>query len=461
MWPAIGLVLGIFSVGVFGQTTHVVQVGLEGSFYDPPTVAALEGDIVSFVFSGLIHGVTQSAFENPCVPLPGGFSSGIAGVGTNDSATPVWNLKITNVSEPIWYYCLISEPESHCEAGMVGAINAPAEMFDQFQSSAKAVTSTMSPTVTVILSGVGAFATNSPVPTTTFSVASDVTVTETPSFTPSPSPQTSSSTSTSSAPAATTTTKSAVSGAVIGGAVGGGVAIVAVALLAFCLLRRRKPAKRQSLAPYYETSERVNFPKVGFVTPQHTGGNGGGDRSPPVALRPSLPYDPYAGPASNPSAARSQDSMAIHRQQSTGAFSGSLNRDESMSTTHHGTMSPMPASDVDENGQQPLIVGAQSIPMGLPAGMETRSVRHADSRSEVLPPPMQQNERQRSPPIANVHEIAKEVAALLGPSMRSPPPGPPVSSADGVIAPRPVRQLPNPRNFGPKSPGPPQYERYL
>jgi hypothetical protein len=70
-----------------------------------------------------VHTVTQASFDAPCIPLPGGFNSGVAGRGTNDSnPAPTWSLKITNISEPLWFFCEISTPISHCAAGMVGYV---------------------------------------------------------------------------------------------------------------------------------------------------------------------------------------------------------------------------------------------------------------------------------------------------------------------------------------------------
>ncbi|KAF8963283.1 hypothetical protein BDZ97DRAFT_1758767 [Flammula alnicola] len=106
-----------------GQTTHTVTVGLLGSFYDPPTVSAEVNDTVTFVFAG----------------------PGVAGIGTNDTSipSPTWSIRITNASQPIWYFCEITTPSSHCAAGMVGAINPPnVSDYLQFAAAAKLVTGT-------------------------------------------------------------------------------------------------------------------------------------------------------------------------------------------------------------------------------------------------------------------------------------------------------------------------------
>ncbi|KAJ7318418.1 hypothetical protein DFH08DRAFT_714827, partial [Mycena albidolilacea] len=98
-----------------------VNVGVEGSFYSPPTVSAGLNDTVMFVFGGDAHTVTQSSFDSPCIRLDGGFDSGFNGRGADFSKpAPIWTLRITNVSEPIWFFCQASIPTSHCESGMVG-----------------------------------------------------------------------------------------------------------------------------------------------------------------------------------------------------------------------------------------------------------------------------------------------------------------------------------------------------
>ncbi|PFH49291.1 hypothetical protein AMATHDRAFT_41663 [Amanita thiersii Skay4041] len=173
-------------LAVYAQTTLTVQVGSEGSFYDPNWLNAVQGDTIRFVFSGR---VVQTMFEKPCFPLAGGFNSGLFGRGPNpteDTPAPVWDLIIANDSEPIWFYCEVTVPRPHCAEGMVGyeacigitestdndglnsVINLPlssSSMFSAFTAAAKAVTGTPSATPSVTLTGVGAYATASPAPT--------------------------------------------------------------------------------------------------------------------------------------------------------------------------------------------------------------------------------------------------------------------------------------------------------
>ncbi|KAF9488148.1 hypothetical protein BDN71DRAFT_1457704 [Pleurotus eryngii] len=105
------------------EAFHEIHVGASGSFYDPATVLANQNDVVTFIFDGPFHDVTQSTFARPCQPLAGGFSSGTAGKGTNGSApSPSWSLRITNASVPIWFYCGATIPLPHCTTGMVGYV---------------------------------------------------------------------------------------------------------------------------------------------------------------------------------------------------------------------------------------------------------------------------------------------------------------------------------------------------
>ena len=92
------------------------------------------------------HSVTQSSFDDPCHPLAGGFFSGF--VPTNGSPSSNTTFTITvNDNTPIWFYC--SQPNgNHCQAGMVGSINAPStgpENLDAFILLATNATTSTSP----------------------------------------------------------------------------------------------------------------------------------------------------------------------------------------------------------------------------------------------------------------------------------------------------------------------------
>ncbi|KIK01354.1 hypothetical protein K443DRAFT_678487 [Laccaria amethystina LaAM-08-1] len=145
----IGLTAAALASAAFAQT--VVQVGSSPSSpggvfqYTPNNFNATNGTTITFRFSGAPgnHTVTQSTFSDPCDPRPGGFDSGWVFIPASPalSATPEWNLTITDDSKPIWFFCKQILPSSHCSSGMIGAINAPAKgnnTFAAFQANAEA-----------------------------------------------------------------------------------------------------------------------------------------------------------------------------------------------------------------------------------------------------------------------------------------------------------------------------------
>jgi len=205
----------MFFPAAFGQSVAAtVMVGANGTFFTPTTVAVNLKDIVRFIFVGTAHSVTQTSLDNPCFQLPGGFSSGIEGVkNASVSAPPFWDLEVTDVTQPIWFYCAITAPQSHCAAGMVGAINPPSiEAYNQFLASAKLVTALPTAFPTNALAGQGATATAFP--------ATSSGAPGQPS--PTPSSSTSNSTSNGTAPTSAAPNK----GTIIGVSVGGVMALV-------------------------------------------------------------------------------------------------------------------------------------------------------------------------------------------------------------------------------------------
>ncbi|KAJ6459963.1 hypothetical protein C8R45DRAFT_797004, partial [Mycena sanguinolenta] len=129
-----------------------IQVGGEtntpnGGIYQfmPNSFTATNGSVITFVFSGIPgnHSITQSSFNSPCEPLAGGFDSGWVEILVNTTGgtpLPMWNLTITDDSNPIWFYCKQLLPSPHCPLGMVGAINVQAgsaNSFSAFQSAAE------------------------------------------------------------------------------------------------------------------------------------------------------------------------------------------------------------------------------------------------------------------------------------------------------------------------------------
>ncbi|KAI0637563.1 Cupredoxin, partial [Trametes polyzona] len=115
----------------FAQIHVGSQGGKQALVFDPPSLNATKGSVITFVFDGIPgnHTVAQSAFGKPCEPLAGGFDSGYIFVPPTTEASasfPTFNITIEDDTKPIWFYCAQQNPKPHCVAGMVGAINAPA-----------------------------------------------------------------------------------------------------------------------------------------------------------------------------------------------------------------------------------------------------------------------------------------------------------------------------------------------
>ncbi|KAH6668307.1 hypothetical protein B0J14DRAFT_641890 [Halenospora varia] len=119
-------------------TTIKVAVGEGGSLrYTPNNITAKN------------HSVVQSSFANPCHPLAGGFFSSF--VPTKNSPSGASFTVIVNDTRPIWFYCSQTS-SSHCQSGMVGAINAPStgNTLEAFITLAENSTASTSPPGTAI-----------------------------------------------------------------------------------------------------------------------------------------------------------------------------------------------------------------------------------------------------------------------------------------------------------------------
>ncbi|KAJ7159456.1 Cupredoxin [Mycena filopes] len=129
------------------QQMHEVSVGAGGNLvYDPPSISAAKGDTVRFTFNPKNHTVTQSSFAAPCVPLTGGATSGFQPVTNVSALLPTWEFTVADDTTPAWFHCEQTVPASHCGAGMVFAINAPADpdphSFSNFQKLAEQLNGT-------------------------------------------------------------------------------------------------------------------------------------------------------------------------------------------------------------------------------------------------------------------------------------------------------------------------------
>jgi plastocyanin len=145
------------AVSLASAKTITINVAEGGALtYNPPSVTADVGDIVTFSFLAGNHTVTQSAFADPCTLLQNA-TTGTTGFDSqfipgSTTAPGTFSLRIQRV-EPVWFYC---KRGNHCVSGMVGAINAPTtgNTFDAFLAKAKTGTA-----------GTGSAAPNVPVST--------------------------------------------------------------------------------------------------------------------------------------------------------------------------------------------------------------------------------------------------------------------------------------------------------
>ncbi|KAL5485113.1 hypothetical protein ACEPAI_7755 [Sanghuangporus weigelae] len=427
MWLSIALVSSSVGLLAGAQSVHTVAVG---QFYMPPTISALEGDTVQFLFTAGHHGVTQSGgIPDPCSPLQGGFNSGIVGgfVANDTNQPPTWSLNITNASAPIFFYCAATSPSFHCANGMVGAINAEPDQYTSYSLAAKSVTGTPAQATTTVLSGVGAVATAAPFTPTPSAILTSTAASssDTPSLT-----ATSSSSALPSETSASSSKSSSNSAAAIGGGIGGGVAICIIALLGFLLFRSRRNVVTASEPYRNEDGEKLDFGS-NPATPPGLGGFGSRN------MRQGYPL---MGGAS-PSALQYSESAPSRRPTNMRGGSVAPYARSTMYTHASG-----PASE------PPLSGGLPGQEFGVrPAGTPAE---HANFTPQPQYPPLM-----HSGPNLSVHEIAKEVASLLGPQLRvANPQSPPPGNQSG-------RALPNPHgasikeNELPRSPAP-RYEQY-
>lgn len=110
-----------------GTKVTVVQVGRNGSLtFSPNNIKVNAGEMVQFQFMGGNHTVTQSTFDQPCMPIgmnanATGFHSGYIPAAASQSMgmIPTYTIMI-NDTKPVWAYCAQAK---HCQNGMVMVIN--------------------------------------------------------------------------------------------------------------------------------------------------------------------------------------------------------------------------------------------------------------------------------------------------------------------------------------------------
>ncbi|KAI1079097.1 hypothetical protein F5B20DRAFT_544942 [Whalleya microplaca] len=130
-----------------------IDVGFDGDLvFNPNKVTEPVGTVVEFGYNPANHSIVQSSFDQPCQPLEsGGFASPFFATQQTPSGV-TFEVAVTD-DKPIWFYCA-QTAKSHCQAGMVGSVNAPTEGDKTFQAfkdlAAKAPPSTIPPSTPLV-----------------------------------------------------------------------------------------------------------------------------------------------------------------------------------------------------------------------------------------------------------------------------------------------------------------------
>ncbi|MCJ1428428.1 hypothetical protein MMC29_006338 [Sticta canariensis] len=132
---------------------HIVRVSnKDGDLkFIPDSFEAEKGSLVQFQFYPESHSIVESTFDKPCVPINQvkpevpGFFSGFIPVKEGDANRPTYTILVKD-TKPIWYYC---SRKKHCQSGMVGVINPPAQnqsrTITSFAELAKAAPKNITP----------------------------------------------------------------------------------------------------------------------------------------------------------------------------------------------------------------------------------------------------------------------------------------------------------------------------
>jgi plastocyanin len=132
--------IALLAASLARAATHTIAVGANGNTFDPTSITANPGDVITFSFKSGSHTATQSTFAAPCTALQGGVDSGskpAAGAAT----PPTFNYTVAD-TKSVWFYCATG---THCKSGMVFAINPTStQTFGAFQAAAKGDSSSSS-----------------------------------------------------------------------------------------------------------------------------------------------------------------------------------------------------------------------------------------------------------------------------------------------------------------------------
>jgi len=134
------LLCALLSIASVSAKVFNVNVGDNSELvFNPPCVSgAVAGDQIVFKFVSKNHTVTQSTFGTPCTRQSAtAFDSGFMPANASSQPTFTVTLDEQTASVPLWFYCKQKNPVSHCNKGMVFAVNPTAtKTFAQFKENA-------------------------------------------------------------------------------------------------------------------------------------------------------------------------------------------------------------------------------------------------------------------------------------------------------------------------------------
>ncbi|KAG8748667.1 hypothetical protein FRC10_000058 [Ceratobasidium sp. 414] len=126
-----------YTVGVGKDET----TGKVGMGFDPSSVRPLAGDRIVFEYQAGSHSAVQSTFKDPCIPMAGGYNSGVQtvpdGTPVDASGLPT-TVYIVQDLNPVWFF---DQAGGLCTKGAVFSINPPLtgdQTAGQFVANAEA-----------------------------------------------------------------------------------------------------------------------------------------------------------------------------------------------------------------------------------------------------------------------------------------------------------------------------------
>ncbi|KAG9098018.1 hypothetical protein FS749_004904 [Ceratobasidium sp. UAMH 11750] len=126
-----------YTVGVGKDET----TGKVGMGFDPSSVRPQVGDRIVFEYRAGSHSAVQSTFKDPCIPMPGGYNSGVQtvpdGTPVDASGLPTTEYIVQDLN-PVWFF---DQAGGLCTKGAVFSINPPLtgdQTAGQFRANAEA-----------------------------------------------------------------------------------------------------------------------------------------------------------------------------------------------------------------------------------------------------------------------------------------------------------------------------------